>query len=92
MEIVIRSFAMIREIMNSSKIILEIDKEDNIVRVIDKFVNKYPRTKQYLYTGDSFSKRFVIAINGSEIAHDQFNSTTLTSGDELAIVPPAGGG
>ena len=92
-EITIRSFAMIREILGAKSISFSIHNENEIVTsVLDQLCNKYPSLKSYLYKDRNFNPEYVIAVNKERLNYDELETIILKPGDELAIIPPAGGG
>ena len=93
MRVIIRSFAMIREILGSKEITVELSKGSTILILLDNLVLRYGDLKSILFDIEgSTSKSNVIALNDVKVEHTEFSSTYLKNDDIIHIIPPAGGG
>ncbi|MCH8907182.1 MAG: MoaD/ThiS family protein [Candidatus Heimdallarchaeota archaeon] len=92
MKVIIRSFAMIREAVGQARIELNVKSTDSLLDIVTKFCHQFPSTKQFIFTDTSINRNLVFAVNGNEVSNDMLNDQFITENDELAIVPPAGGG
>ncbi len=91
-EVIIRSFAMIREAMGNSRIVIEVNQDCTLSKALKVFAEKYSMTDIYLFQNGQVLKNIMIAINGEKITFDQYTKVQLSPNDEITIVPPAGGG
>ena len=92
MDITIRSFAMIREAMGSSRVLVSIKDGSTILRAIEKLIEIHPLVEFHILSDSQPLPSLLFAVNKTEIPSGEFSSFVLSNGDELAILPPAGGG
>ena len=85
----IRFFAILREIVGSSRLSIHINHGNSIVDVIGDLILTYDGLKKHLYTNNTINTQFVYVLNGEGTS--SFD-TILKDNDELAILPPSGGG
>lgn len=95
MKISIRLFTTLRELAGSSKETLNFKK--NVVSVkdaLDKLADKHGNAfKCELFNNEKeVRERFQILINGKNARSMKGLDTMLKEGDEVAILPPVGGG
>jgi len=93
MEIRIRSFAMIREIIGQKSIKFRLEAATtNIMEVLQLLLREYPDLQGYLFPKQQLNANFIFAINGQRLSNEELDDYLLKDHDELAILPPAGGG
>lgn len=80
-EIHIRYFASLREIVGLSEESINIHEETSVAQIREQLATRYPRLQTIL-------ERSISAVNRRYVAGD----TILHEGDELVFVPPMGGG
>ena len=85
----IRFFALLREIVGASKISINVNKGSSIAWVIKYLTTKYQNLHEHLYSNGSINSQFIYIVNGENITS---LDEVLTDSDELAILPPSGGG
>ena len=85
----IRFFALLREIVGASKISIEVDKGNSVNDIIEYLTVEYHDLQEHLYTDGSVNSQFIYVLNGKNIS--SFDDI-LSDSDELAILPPSGGG
>lgn len=85
----IRFFALLREIVGTSKISINTNKGNSIIDIIEYLTSEYQELKEHLYTDGSINSQFIYILNGENITSLE---EILTNSDELAILPPSGGG
>ena len=87
--IAIRFFAMMREIVGSSRIILEFEEDLSIFEIINELANRLPDLKTILLNNKKINETLVFVLNGHSV---ELLTTTVKDNDELTILPPTGGG
>ena len=92
MKVKIRSFAMIREVIGSKLVELTVEEDLTLQELIKVFISKFPKADDYLLFNGTFSKNYVVALNGNRIDVNNFDNISIQENDEVAIIPPAGGG
>jgi MoaD family protein len=97
MEIRVRFFTNLREIVNRREEILEFSNADSITVdfVLKELSKKYGAPfKDYVYSSSTGKpKNFLqFLVNGTSSSTLNGLATSLKSGDVLAILPPVGGG
>lgn len=90
--ITIRSFAQVRELLGSNKINLEVNQDITITKVLEQLILEYPKIKNQIYSKNTLDENYMIALNKVHVDHRRLNETKVHEGDEIAILPPAGGG
>lgn len=81
MKLKVLAFGAAQDAVGAQKVVLELDKSVSSVGELKTFlIQKYPEL------GDLVS--FLIAVN----ARYAYDKTQITSGDEIAIIPPTSGG
>lgn len=81
---------MLREVIGSRIYEMEIEDKNTIKDVITKLVYQFPPLLQFLLTENSeFNSNILLIVNGSQKIDTSY---ILQEGDELALVPPSGGG
>lgn len=85
----IRFFALLREIVGTSKISIKINEGNSVIDVIEYLTTKYQKLQEHLYSNGSINSQFIYILNGENISS---LDDLLTDSDELAILPPSGGG
>ena len=95
MKLSIRFFTTLREITGKREEELEFRTSDVRVKdVLDKLIEMHGREfKNYLCNEEGDVREYLqLLVNGKSVSFmDQLN-TLLKQGDQLAIVPPVGGG
>lgn len=92
MDVVFRSFAMIREAMGSSKVTIDVKDKILLLETIKIFVKRYPKTIKHVFNNNVLSRNLAIAVNGEEVPYNNISKYQISKNDEIAIIPPAGGG
>lgn len=87
--IIIRFFAMMREIVGKSKILYEITENISINRVIIELADEIPNLKNILFNKNNVNESLLFVLNGQTVESLQ---VILKDNDELTILPPSGGG
>ena len=80
-QIRMRYFASLREIVGAQEEILSVEEGANVARVRALLLERYPRLESAL-------ARAVCAVNHQYVSPE----TTLKEGDEVVFIPPVGGG
>lgn len=96
MLITVKAFATLRSILGgSNRITLEVKDGSNLKDLIDVLSEKYGKNfkESILQSGkDEVQPYIKILINGRDIEFLKGLLTELKDGDEVVIIPPAGGG
>ena len=81
MKINIKLFAMIREIVGESGIVIEVSENSTINEMMELFYNAYPSARAY-------HEYMRVAVNREYVPF----SHRLHDNDEVAFIPPVSGG
>ena len=92
MKLVVKLFAYLREIIGKRKIELNLPSVSSLANVLEALIHHFPQLKEVLFVNDDFSPEIIIALNGNHIPKVKFDEIILCDGDELAFLPPFGGG
>lgn len=80
MDITLRTFGITREITGGSTIVLSLPEHTNVELLLSILKQHYPQL--------SVLSSLAIAINGQYASND----SVISSGDEVALIPPVSGG
>ncbi|MFX0133684.1 MAG: ubiquitin-like small modifier protein 1 [Candidatus Hodarchaeota archaeon] len=90
--VTVRFFADFREIIKRKEVFLDIDKEANILELLENLCKDYD-LKEKIFDGENNLKKLVnILKNGRQIKFLNGLKTKLSQGDEISLFPPAIGG
>ena len=94
MNIEIKFFTYLREIVGKKKISLELKNIISVEELISLLAKKYGEDfREYIYYNNENVADFLsFLINGKNINNLQGFGTLLRDGDIVAILPPVGGG
>ena len=81
MQIRMRYFASLREIIGANEEALSIPEETNVASLRTQLLERYPNLESAL-------ARAVCAVNHQYVSAETF----LNEGDEVVFIPPVGGG
>jgi MoaD family protein len=79
-------------LLGSRAIQLEIEQALSIGDILELLLQKYPKVRSQLYSNNSLDENFIIALNKERVETKHINEIMVHEGDEIAILPPAGGG
>ena len=85
----IRFFAMMREIVGKSKISIEINENSSINVIMSELADSIPDLRNVLFMKNTINESLVFVLNGQTV---KLLTTIISEGDELTILPPSGGG
>ncbi|MCS3923528.1 ubiquitin-like small modifier protein 1 [Methanosalsum natronophilum] len=87
----LKLFANIRELVGQSKLEYE---AKNLIELLHKFIDEYPDANSIVFedSGNDLQGYINIFINGTNIMHLDGINSSLSDGDEVAILPPVSGG
>ena len=94
-QVTIRLFTTLRELAGKREETLEDKSQNTTVKVtLEKLIERYgSKFRDYLYgEGDEIQSYLQILVNGKSINLMEQMDTLLKDGDQLAIIPPVGGG
>ena len=94
MKITVRLFTALRELAGTKREELEFNTAVNVEDVLDVLVNRYGKEfRDYLYDEEKRVRSHLqLLINGKSAGLLEAEKTMLNDGDQLAIIPPVGGG
>ncbi|RQD92387.1 MoaD family protein, partial [Methanosalsum natronophilum] len=66
----------------------------NLIELLHKFIDEYPDANSIVFedSGNDLQGYINIFINGTNIMHLDGINSSLSDGDEVAILPPVSGG
>ena len=95
MKVSVRLFTTLRELAGRGEEILEFtQKRVTVKEVLGELVKRHGKAfKDYLYNGRGEVQEYLqLLVNGKSVSLLDELETRLSEGDEVAIVPPVGGG
>lgn len=95
MKVSVRLFTALRELAGRGKEILEFtEKSVTVKEVLEELVKRHGKAfKDYLYNGKGEMQEYLqLLVNGKSVSLLEELETRVKEGDEVAIVPPVGGG
>jgi len=89
----IKLFATYRDIAKSKELDLPVQEAGTIRRLLNLLIEQIPEFQDELFTETEQLKPYIhIFVNGRNIIHLQGLETTFSTNDEIALIPPVGGG
>ena len=94
MKVIIKYFAMIRDMTGHKDDTLNFYKETSIKRMLSDLCDMYGEDfKRVVCSEDeSLRKGLILLLNGEAVNNDDLESKILMDRDVVAIMPPVGGG
>lgn len=94
MIITVRLFTTLRELAGTKREKLEFSTVVNVEDVLDALVSRYGKEfRDYLYDEEKRVRSHLqLLVNGKSVGLLEDVKTMLKDGDQLAIIPPVGGG
>ncbi|MEM3572019.1 MAG: ubiquitin-like small modifier protein 1 [Candidatus Bathyarchaeia archaeon] len=95
MKVTIKFFASLREIAGKKEEVLNLDDGSLVEDLIKILIDKYgPEFKYYVYDEkkSSLKQDIQFLLNGRNVLTLNGLKTKLQDGDQVAILPPVGGG
>ena len=93
-KVTVRFFTSLREKTQKREEVVELSGDITMMELLKRLSERYDRQfADYLYDKQGkIRSHFQLLVNGRNIATLQGLQTKLRAGDEVAIVPPVGGG
>jgi molybdopterin synthase sulfur carrier subunit len=95
MKITVKFFASLREISGKKEEVINLDDGSLVKDLVKILIDKYgPEFKYYVYDEgkDSLKQDIQFLLNGRNVLTLDGLKTRLQDGDQIAILPPVGGG
>ena len=93
MEITIRTFAALREVIGSRETTLALPPGETVAGLLKNLCDTYPGLRPHLFDSAGQTKPHIIILkNGRNIASLQQLDTTIDEDDVIALFPPVAGG
>jgi len=83
---------MIRELLGGSRINFDIKDQETLYEILKRLCDSFPGLAEHIFSGNKIATNILFARNKNEIPKNELYAFTLDNNDELAIIPPAGGG
>lgn len=91
----VKFFATFREMVNLKEIEINYSSPEalTIKQLLDHLIEKYPILQAEIYNEDRTVRKMThILVNGRNIIHLKGLETLINPTDEIALIPPVGGG
>jgi len=91
----IKFFATFRDLLNLKEIEINLTSSESytIGQLLEDLIDKFPTLQAEIFNEDKTIRRMThILVNGRNIIHLQGLETDIKSTDEIALIPPVGGG
>ena len=95
MKVSVRLFTTLRELAGKSEETLEFDVEIVTVKdILEELTKRHGKAfKDYLFSEEENVREYLqLLVNGRSVSFLEGLKTQLREGDQVAIVPPVGGG
>jgi molybdopterin synthase sulfur carrier subunit len=94
MKTTIRLFTTLREITGERLVTLQFNSTSNTIRqVLETLAQRYgEKFHNYLFKGKEVRGHLQVLLNGKSTSLLENLETLVNEGDEIAIIPPVGGG
>jgi molybdopterin synthase sulfur carrier subunit len=93
MEITIRAYATLREIIGARETAITLSPGETIGGLLEKLCGTYPALRGHLFDSAGRTKPHIIILkNGRNVASLQQLDTPIDGGDAIALFPPVAGG
>ncbi|MFC4766840.1 ubiquitin-like small modifier protein 1 [Effusibacillus consociatus] len=90
---VIKVFATFRQIAAGKEVTLDIQDGQTIRQLLFALIEKFPAFENELFDSEQRLLPHVhVFINGKNIIHGNGLDSVLSAADEVALIPPVGGG
>ncbi|BCJ87222.1 ubiquitin-like small modifier protein 1 [Effusibacillus dendaii] len=90
---VIKVFATFRQIVKGKQVSVEFKDGQTIGQLLQSLIEQFPAFQNELFDEENQLHQHVhVFINGKNIIHGQGLDTILSETDEVALIPPVGGG
>jgi MoaD family protein len=89
----LKTFGILHRVTGAIERVIEVREGTTVYELLSSFFDKYPEVKRQLLVGESVSEDYRILLNGREVSYlPEGLKTKLRDGDEVAVIPPVGGG
>ena len=90
----VRTFSVIRDVLGAEVVVIEVGEPATVDGLFSTLVRRYgDKFKDLLWDRDTGKMEpFLLVLNGAMIRSTVDMGTKLSSGDEIAIMFPVGGG
>ncbi len=92
MPIKVKYIASISEITGQVVEYVDLAGETTLREFLGRLSEKYPNLGSRIFKGDALADDIIILVNGRSIDWLNGLQTRIRDGDEVTIMPPAGGG
>lgn len=89
----VKLFATFRDIINSKEVDIPVPESLTVKQLIQGLIKQFPAFESELFNENDELKPFThIFVNGRNIIHLDGLNTKITKSDDIALIPPVGGG
>lgn len=90
---IVKVFATFRQIVSGKEITLPVKDNQTVRELLALLIERFPAFQDEVFDPHGQLKPFVhIFVNGKNIIHGDGLDTVLSETDEVALIPPVGGG
>ena len=88
-------FATYRDLVDAKEVDIPLESDGTVRSLLQSLITQYPQFQDELFTDESLSQmkpHVHLFVNGRNIIHLKGLETTILGTEEIAMIPPVGGG
>jgi molybdopterin synthase sulfur carrier subunit len=90
---IIKVFATFRQIVSGKEVQVDVQQGESVHDMLQNLIEQFPNFESELFDAQGNLQRHVhVFVNGKNIIHGDGLATVLQPSDEVALIPPVGGG
>ena len=89
----LKTFGVLHRVTGSVEHLVEVEEGATVLDLLERFFDRYPQVKAEILREGVISGDYRVLLNGREVSFlPEGPRTRLKEGDEVAVIPPVGGG